>query len=527
MAMEKTIILAHDVGTSGNKTGLIKIEDKIEMIGSKTIEYGILHPENIPHGVEQKAGDWWNAICEGSKQVLKQASIQPTQVDAITFSCQTQGAVFVDEYNAPLDNPYIWMDARAVKELEDGLGHGPFKIQGMNLRKLIQFLRITGGAPGTAKDPLWKYWWFKRHKPDRFKKLHKMLDVKDYLIAKCTGNFYTTLDYAQLVWLFDTRPGKLEWHSGLCDRYDIPVEHLPIVKRATETAGPLLENAARDMGLVEGIPVNMGGADASCIPVGSGSTAEHDTHVYTGTSGWVISNVRDRMVNLKYFEVSLLGAIPGFYNFIAEQETSGACLAWAKDHLADLEVERAQEEGVSVYDFLNEMVGQMPPGSNGLIFTPWMHGNRAPREDPHVRGAFFNISLQTHRREMFRAILEGDALHKRWMLEGFHEKKIPLPDLFTYIGGGAKSDEWCQIMADVLKKRIQPVRYAQDGGAIGAALIAAVGLGITNWENGKMLIPMGRIFEPRKEHEKTYDKLFVAFKQIYENNKSLYKFLNP
>ncbi len=519
-------IIAHDNGTSGTKTCLTRISDKVEIVGSHLTEYGVIYPENIAHACEQDPREWWRAICEGTKNVVKQAGITPEQVGGVTFSCQTQCSLFVDEKGAPLDNAYIWIDGRSVKEYEKGI-KGGLQISGYNVAKILKWIKIAGGGPASPKDQVWKYRWFADHKPDLFKKLYKMLDCKDYLVFKCTGNMCTSVDSAAIVWLFDTRPGQFKWSQELCDTAKIAMEHLPDVKRSTDSAGGLTAAAAAEMGLAPGIPVILGGVDASCIPVGSGAIDLDGTHIYVGTSGWIITETDKRITNVADYEASVPGAIPGLYNYVGIMETAGASLAWAKDHLADLEVEHAKQQGVSVFKLLDTMVSQTQPGANGLLFAPWLYGNRCPKEDTHVRGAFFNINLKTRRREMFRAILEGVSLHTKWMMDMFKKKNVPVTEPIRYVGGGAKSDVWCQIMADVLDKQIQPVKYAQDGGAVGATLIAGVGLGATSWKEAKGLVPAGEVYKPNPANRAVYDKLYKALVQFHANNQKLFHFMNP
>jgi xylulokinase len=519
-------IIAHDNGTSGTKTCLTKISDKIEIVGSHLTEYGVIYPEGIPHACEQDPKEWWRAICEGTKHVLKSSGVGPEQIGGITFSTQTECALFVDENGNPLDNPYIWIDGRATHEFESTMKTG-FKVSGYNMGKILKFLKVTGGGPASAKDQIWKHMWFKAHKPDLFKKIYKMLDCKDYLIYKCTGNMLTSVDSGAILWLLDTRPGKFTWSKELCDMLDIPMEHLPDVKLSTDTGGGLTASAASEMGLIPGIPVNLGAVDASCIPVGSGGIELDDTHIYVGTSGWVITITDKRITNIPDYEAAVPGAIPNLYNYIGIMETAGACLAWAKEHLADIEVELAKKQGISAYKLLDDMVAQTPPGANGLVFTPWLYGNRCPKEDTHVRGSFFNMNLNTRRREMFRAILEGVSLHIKWMMDLFKKKNVPITEPIRYVGGGAKSPVWCQIMTDVLGKQIQPVKYSQDGGAVGASLIAAVGLGETTWKEAKALVPMGDVYKPNPANRAVYDKLYEALIQYHANNQKLFHFMNP
>ena len=355
------------------------------------------------------------------------------------------------------------------------------------------------------------------------------------LTAKCTGNIVQTYDSAHLTWVYDSRPGHLGWSKSLCKTFGVDMKHLPKVISSTEIVGGLTANAANEMGLQEGIPVFGGGGDASLIPIGAGCTELFDTHIYVGTSGWVVSLVKERSVDIGNFIGAILGAIPGWYNLVAELETSGVCLQWVRDHLAldeiglYLQAKHAVElddKYASLYDYMNEVVEQTPPGADGVIFTPWMHGNRSPREDPYVRGMFFNIGLDTGKRQLIRSVLEGVAMHNRWMLEAM-EKTIPHRDTLRFVGGGAKSDVWCQIMADITGRKIEVTDNPQNAGTIGAAIVCAVGLGIyKTFQETKQLIPVKKVFEPRKEFKATYDRLFAVFTQLYANNKVAYKQLN-
>jgi xylulokinase len=248
-----------------------------------------------------------------------------------------------------------------------------------------------------------------------------------------------------------------------------------------------------------------------------------------------VSNVDKRMVDIDNFIASILGAIPGRYNYVAEQETSGACLQWVRDHLALDEIGmyleakhvcEKNDEYESLYDFLNKVIGKTPAGSGGVIFTPWLHGNRAPKEDPYARGMFFNLSLTTGKRQMIRSVVEGMAFHKRWMLEAV-EKRIPHRDTLRFVGGGAKSVVGCQIMADVTGRTIETIKNTQNAGTIGATITCAVGLGLfSGFTDAKSFIPVDKIYEPDQATAALYDRNFSVFKELYEKNKKLFHRLN-
>jgi xylulokinase len=528
-----TYVLAHDVGTTGNKSCIYKITDRIELVDSFLVEYPIYTVGNC--GVEQKADEWWGAVCSATKTLIKRTKIKPAQIKGMAFCAQMQGSIFVDENGRALRNPMSYMDGRATEQIARYLYKGLLKIDKWNAYLALKSIYYTGGLAATAKDPLWKYHWVKDNEPEIFKRAHKWLDVKDYLILRCTGKYGMTHDSANVTFVYDTRPEKLGWHKGLCKNFDINMDLLPPVVNSTDIVGYITAGAAMEMGLVEGIPVFGGGGDVPLTTIGSGCMDLNDTHIYVGTSGWVVANVDKRMIDIPNFIASILGAIPGRYNYVAEQETSGACLNWVRDHLALDEigmylnakhiVEKTDEFN-SLFDYLSKVIGETPPGSGNVIFTPWLNGNRAPREDPYSRGMFFNLSLNTGKRQMIRSVVEGIVFHKRWMLEAV-EKKIPYRESVRFVGGGAKGEATCQIMADITGRHIETIENTQNCGSIGAAVVCAVGLGIMKtFEEAKKLIPVVKVYSPRREYASMYNANFEVFKQLYDKNVKLFHALN-
>jgi xylulokinase len=525
-------ILAYDIGTTGCKTCIYKIGDRLEQVSSCYEEYPlIMTPDG---GAEQRVDDWWKAICVSTKSSLAAAKLSAASINGIAFCCQMQGLILTDREGKALRNPMIYMDARSTRQMEEFLSTGLLRIENMNVFKALPTLYITGGVAATAKDPLWKYHWVKDNEPDLFAKADKWLDVKDYLNLRCTGNAVMTQDSAHITFIYDTRPGKLGWSRLLCSIFGVDMKHLPKVITSIEKVGGLTRQAASEMGLAEGTPVFGGGGDTTCTAIGAGCTVENDIHIYVGTSGWVIANTTKRMVDINNFIASILGAMPGHYNYIAEQETSGICLQWVRDHLAldEIGVYMKTHPGGhemvpgALYALLNEQVDQTPPGAGGVIFTPWLHGNRAPRQDPYARAMFFNIGLKTGKRMMIRAVLEGVAYHKRWMLEAI-ERKIPKQSRLRFVGGGAKSEVWCQIMADVTGRAIETIENPQDAGAMGAAVIAGIGLGaIPSFRDACSFIPVKKTYLPRPEYRATYDAGFEVFSKLYKQNKALFHRLN-
>jgi xylulokinase len=526
-------IMAYDVGTTGAKTCLFRLGKELQLLDSQVVGYPLL--TTADGGSEQRVEDWWQAICDGTHTLLSRTGCDKKRIQAISFCCQMQALILVDEQGNAIRNPMGYMDGRATKVFRDNFACGFPRIENLNAYKLLTSLYITGGAAATAKDPLWKYHWVRENEPENFKKAYKWLDVRDYLALRCTGNFVMTRDSANLTFVYNTRPGKEGWSEHLCRMFDVDMDHLPSVQASTDLAGQLTDKAASDLGLLKGTNVFAGGGDITLIPLGSGCVDLYDTHAYVGTSGWVVANVNKRMVDLKNFIASISGAIPGSYNYVAEQETSGLCLQWVKDHLALDEIgiylKGADDnpdvlESSHLYDLMNQKVAEIDPGSGGVIFTPWLHGNRSPNEDPHARGMFFNIGLNTGKRALIRSVLEGIAFHKRWMLEAV-EKKVPRQETLHLVGGGAKSEIFCQILADVTHHKIKVPEDPQNVGAAGAAIVCALGLNLIGSVNeAKQLIRIRSTYTPDPAAVKIYDKMFPVFKKLYRKNKDLFWELN-
>jgi xylulokinase len=279
-----------------------------------------------------------------------------------------------------------------------------------------------------------------------------------------------------------------------------------------------------------------GGGDATLIGVGAGCGSVGDTHIYSGTSGWVSTIVDRKIVDINYMIASIVGVQRSRFNYFAEMETAGKCLEWVKDHLALDEIgiylekkhiaEGQEAVYASLYDYMMKTVKDVSPGAGGVIFTPWLHGNRCPFEDPNAAGMFFNIRMDTGKTELIRAVLEGVCYHLRWMLE-CQDTKIKTSDPIRFVGGGALSDVTCQILADITGRTIETVASPQNVGAVGAAAVMGVALGIIgSIEEIGDFIPAVKTFTPDKAKRNAYDKNFTVFKKLYRFNKSNYKALN-
>ena len=525
-------VLAYDVGTTGIKTCLIEIDQCIKIIKSASQGYNLYVLDN--GGAEQDPQEWWDAMAQTTHRIFEDCDVLPDQVEGISFCSQAQGLVLVDKDGVPVHRAFSYMDQRATKEIKDGIKFG-LQVEGANLGRLLKSLAITGAAPLSVKDPLWKYNWLKNNEPDNFARVYKWLDVKEYLIARMTGEFVMTHDSAFGTMLYDLKHKCFS--KTMCKMFGINMAHLPRLIESTECAGVLTEKAAEELGVVGGIKVYGGGMDANLIGVGAGSTAVGDTHIYSGTSGWVGTITDKPAVDVTSMIAAVVAAQPQKYNYFAELETSGKCFEWVKDHIALDEcgiyvqkkhiAEDFESKYLSLFSYITEIVGKIPAGCGGVIFTPWLHGNRCPFEDPNARGMFFNISLETGKTELIRAVLEGICYHKRWMLEA-SAKKVKPSDVIRFVGGGALSDFTCQVLADITGHVIETVDNPQNVGAVGAAACVGVGMGIIpSFDEIKKFIPTKKTFNPNFElKDKVYDKGFEVFKNLYKQNKQNFAMLN-
>ena len=522
-------ILTYDIGTTGVKTCIFEVEKTIDFVAYASADYPLYILED--GGAEQDADDWWNGMASTTAELFGKTDITPDQIAGISFCSQMQGVVVVDRNGEPIHRPMSYMDQRAKEELKKGIANG-IQIAGANVRKLVPSLRITGAVTSSVKDPVWKYKWLQNHEP-RFRDAYKWLDVKDYLISRCTGEFTMTEDSAFSTLIYDTRSEGKCWSSELCRMFGINMDHLPRIIRSTDKAGGLTEKAAAELGLRPGTPVFGGGGDASLIGIGAGCSEVGDTHIYCGTSGWVSTVTDKQMVDVTAMIAAVVGAQEGRYNYFAEMETAGKCLEWVRDHLALDEIGvYIKKEGIpsdyeqrntSLYSYMTEVVRDVEPGSGGVIFTPWLHGNRCPFEDPDAKGMFFGIGLETGKTEMIHAVLEGVFYHLRWMLE-CEKRKLKTSDPIRFVGGGALSPVSCQMLADITGCTVETVDLPQNVGAVGAAAVVSVGLGlIPDLEKVKSFIPVSATYRPDMEKHKKYEPYYKTFRKIHTANKKLYK----
>lgn len=508
-------VIAYDVGTTGLKTCLfdVTVDTGVGYIGGEVAHYTLTA---LPGGgIEQDPEDWWQAMCATTKRLLENTGVEKREIEGMSFCSQVQTLVMVDEYGHALRPSMSCMDTRADKQFKRLMQHG-LKAEGLNLYKVLRFWQITGAVSASTKDPLWKYHWVKENEPEIFARAYKWLDAKEYLTCRATGNMKASRDDAGMTFLFDVKNNR--WSETLCRIFDVDMEKLPAICESTDCVGELLESAAAELGLPPGIPVIAGGSDISLCQVGAGCLDVGDVNVYSGTSGWVCTTVDKLHLDLGNIIGSVIGADPDTYNYIAECETAGKCLEWVKERLGHTPIE--------TYEAMIDYVRHVPAGSNGVLFSPWMHGNRCPFEDPYARGHFFNIGVSSHGSDMINAVIEGVSLHMRWMLEAseqFHKSTHAV----RYTGGSSQSKHTAQVLANVLNREVETVENPRQVGATGAAALMAVSFGLLkDIKDTKALIHVDETFTPEPENARVYDRIYPLFQDLYKSTKHIHKALN-
>lgn len=517
-------ILAIDLGTSGPKVGLYSSHG--EHLGH---EFEATPVYLLPNGgAEQKPDEWWRAIVTATRRLLERRLVPAENVVAVCCTSQWSGTVAVDRDGNPLANAIIWMDSRGARYI-DRITDGTVKIERYEPGKLVTWIRLTGGAPShSGKDPLAHILFIKHECPEIYHATYKFLEPKDYLNLRLTGKFAASYDSILLHWVTDNRKlARIEYDRRLLKMAQLDREKLPDLKRAVDILGTLDPQVADELGLARNVQVVMGTPDIHSAAIGSGAVGNYQGHVYVGTSSWLCCHVPHKKTDLFHNIASAPCAIPDRYLLIATQDCAGQCLNYLRDNIFyyDDALPNAVKPANS-YELFDRIAERAPVGSGGLIFAPWLYGERAPIEDYHVRGGFFNQSLATTREHLVRAVFEGVALNSKWLLgpvENFAGRKF---DALNMIGGGANSSVWCQIYADVLNRTIRQVKEPMLANLRGTALLASAALGNLSFDDIPAYTEISHTYQPDRTNSQVYDDLFKEFVNIYNNNKKTYARLN-
>jgi xylulokinase len=523
MSNEK-LILAVDLGTSGMKVALINIQGDVLGWESEPVKL-IITPDG---GAEQSPEEWWQTFLSAAGRLMKQQPAARQNVIAICCSTQGEGTVAVDRSGNAIGNAILWMDMRGAPHLRKQLG-GLINMDGADLLKVLRFVQLTGGVPSmTGKDPAGHMLFIRDTMPEVYSRAHKFLNVLDYMNLRLTGEFVASFDSIVTSWVTDNRdPNAVRYNDGLIASLGLDRAKLPDVVPCSSVIGSLRRDVADALGLSSDVKVVAGAIDNTAAAIGAGAIKDYLPHLYIGTSSWMAAHVPFKKTDPLSSMASIPCAVPRRYLLTALQATAGGNLTFLRDNVIYHEDELLQEADVpDIFKVLDQIAERVPAGSNGVLYTPWIWGERAPVDDLTLRAGLYNLSLNNTREDIIRAFLEGIAFNTRWLLspvEKFLGRKV---GTIHIVGGGAQSDVWCQIFSDVMDVEIKQVQDPIYANARGAAWIAAVGLGEIKFDDAAELVQFKRTYQPQSKNRMLYDDKFEIFKQIYRQMKGIYRSLN-
>ncbi len=450
-------LLAHDLGTSGNKATVYS--DDGRLVASRTVTYETRYFNG--NWAEQDPGDWWWAVCESTRSLL--AEIDPADIVAVALSGQMMGCTLVNRSGEPLRPSMIYCDQRSTKQAAQ-------IIEQIDLRS---FYRIVGHR-ASAAYALEKLMWVRDNEPEVYAQAHKMLCAKDYVNFHLTGRFATDYSDASGTNAFDLN--TFQWSEEIIGIAGVERALFPEPMDSTRVLGEVTLAAAAATGLKCGTPVVVGGGDGSCAGVGVGCVKPGTTYNYLGSSSWVALTVKKPIVDEQMRTMNWAHCVPGYLHPSGSVQTAGSSLHWLKEVICTSECAEAAANNASAYQLMDAAIAKSPPGANGVLFLPYMLGERTPWWNPNARGAFIGMNLGTRREDMLRAVMEGITLNLGMIVNIFRQH-VPV-DSITVIGGGARSAVWRQMMADIYDCPVESPNFLEEATSMGAAVIAGVGVGL-------------------------------------------------
>jgi xylulokinase len=495
-------LLAHDLGTSGNKATLYSLDGKL--VASRTCPYGTRFFNG--HWAEQDPQDWWKAVCDSSRALL--GGVDPGQVAVVALSGQMMGCTLVDQSGTVLRPSILYCDQRAGKQADHILSRIDRK----------RFYGIAGHRVSPSYT-LEKLMWVRDTEPDLYKRTHKTLCAKDYINFRLTGRMATDFSDASGTNAFDLN--TFTWSKEIVDLSGVDGEMFPQALESTAILGTVTREAAAATGLREGTPVAVGGGDGSCAGVGVGCIRPGTAYNYLGSSSWIALTVKEPVVDPEMRTMNWAHCVPGYLHPSGTMQTAGSSYQWLKNTLCDPENREAESRKVDPYLLIDEAIKRSPPGANGLLFLPYMLGERTPWWNPNARGAFIGLNLASRREDMLRAVMEGITMNLG-IIVGIFRKHVPI-DAITVIGGGARSSLWRHLMADVYGCRVQSLNYLEEATSMGAAVIGGVAAGVyKDFDVIHRFIRVEHTAEPDAETRERYLRIMPVFEKAYRSLVGVY-----
>ena len=482
-----SVLLGLDVGTGGARA--VAVDESGEVVAEASSEYPLYTPR--PGWTEQDPADWW----EGAREVLGKVASEAGEVGGIGLTGQMHGSVFLDGSDRVIRPALLWNDQRTQEQC-DGIARS------VGEERLISI----AGNPALTGFQAPKIVWLREEEPENYGRISRVLLPKDYVRLLLTGEYATDASDASGTLLLDVR--ARDWSAEILDALEIPRGWMPKVHEGPENTGALREDVAGELGLPPGIPVAAGGGDNAAAAVGTGIVGPGLVNSSVGTSGVLFAHANGFDPDPSGRLHAFCHAVPGAYHLMGVTLSAGGSLSWWRETLG------------GDYDELVEAASDVPPGSEGLVFLPYLSGERTPHLDPGARGAFFGLTARHGAAHMTRAVMEGVIFSLRDSLEIMRELGVPIADVRA-TGGGARSALWRQLQADIYDTPITRT-VADEGPAYGAALLAGVASGTyADVDEASSVVELREeITEPDGERSKTYEENYEVYRSLYPATRS-------
>ena len=494
----KRFILAHDLGTTGNKASLF--DDEGRLIASTFSGYETTHPQ--PTWAEQDPNDWWLAVTNATRELLSKSRLAPQHIAVIAFSGQMMGCLPVDSAGNPLRPCIIWADQRGTH-------------QAVQIAEQVgeeQVYRITGHRISPTYSAS-KIMWVRDNEPDLFAQVYKFLHVKDYIAYRMTGAFVTDRSDASGMNLYNLEGGA--WSDEILNAIGLDPRRLPEIHNSTDIIGEISKEAADQLGLAAGTPVVIGGGDGASAAVGAGAITEGPAYNYIGSSSWIsfaatrpIYDPARRIFNWAHM-------VPNMFAPCGTMQAAGGSYQWLQRQICWSENREAGETGEDVYEIMNRRAAESVPGAHGLLFLPYLQGERSPHWNPNARGGFVGLQVTHTRADLIRATLEGISMNLRTILQSFIDANARIDEVIL-IGGGAKGALWRQILADMFGCPTLRPRLLDEATSLGAAIAGGVGVGLFHdFSIVKQCTEIIDRHAPNPEAQAVYNRLYPIFINTY------------
>jgi len=491
-------LLGIDVGTSGTKA--LICDEKGSILASETVEHPSYHPK--PLWSEQQPADWWQSTVASIKKAIAKAGIPGKEISAMGLSGQMHGAVFLDKDSNVLRPAILWNDQRTAEECDE-----------MTVQVGKDRLLAITCNPALTGFTAPKILWVRKHEPEIYDRTAKILLPKDYIRFRLTGAFATEVSDASGMLLLDV-PNR-RWASEVLSALQIDEALLPECFESPEVSGKLTDAAARETGLAPGTPVVGGGGDQAAGAVGNGIVKHGVISATLGTSGVVFAfsdNVETDPLGRVH---TFCHAVPGKWHVMGVMLSAGGSFQWYRNNLADAEKEEARKRGIDPYEILCEIAGKAEPGCQGLLFLPYLTGERTPHADPNARAGWMGLTAYHSKPHVIRSLLEGVTYGMRDSLEIIKGMGVAIEEI-RVSGGGARSPFWRQMQADIYKNPVSTIN-ASEGPAFGVALLGGVGTGVFSSveEACEATIQVVSTTDVDQAHSAVYDTYYPIYRSLY------------